>query len=198
MYKFVRETCFGAIASILTQLERSERLSRTWSLGCSFNVMPWEVHGTGSRIWSQRELVKFRIWASGHVNPALPASSLTQNPAASWAHSFSRDTCCQRHDQEEGLGGGRNLPQGTWTPASSQVHTGFESTHILVRIRAALDSPGDASTQTQLSALVRMPSRGRAETAWCPKSATLWDVVVRAKPGLLVMQCIFKTSSYWD
>lgn len=198
MYKFVRETCFGAIASILTQLERSERLSRTWSLGCSFNVMPWEVHGTGSRIWSQRELVKFRIWASGHANPALPASSLTQNPAASWAHSFSRDTCCQRHDQEEGLGGGRNLPQGTWTPASSQVHTGFESTHILVRIRAALDSPGDASTQTQLSALVRMPSRGRAETAWCPKSATLWDVVVRAKPGLLVMQCIFKTSSYWD
>lgn len=68
--------------------------------------------------------------------------------------------------------------------------------HILVRIRAALDS-GDASTQTQLSALVRTPSRGRAEMAWCPKSATLWDVVVRAKPGLLVMQCIFKTSSYW-
>ena len=125
--------------------------------------MPWEVHGTGPRVWSQRELVKFRIWASGHVNPAPPGSSLTQNPAALWAHSSSRDTCCQQHDQEEGLGGSRSLPQGTWTAASSQFHTGSECTHILGRIQAVLDSPGDASTQTQLSALVRMPSPGRAD-----------------------------------
>lgn len=140
----------------------------------------------------QESEAKGSWWSLGSEHPA----KFTDSESCSFMSTFLLQGYLLSATWKKGLGAAETSFRA---PGHQHPHrsTLALNVHILVRIRAALDSPRDASTQTQLSALVRMPSWGRAETAWCPKSATLWDVVVRAKPGLLVMQCIFKTSSYW-